>query len=189
MHPAMSNRNDGFTLVELITVLAIAAVVASTALPSYKSLVMNSRVQTSLYQLMAHLKFARGEAIKRGFSVALCASNDQATCNGGNQWESGYIVFVNINGDQVVDPGETVLRATTSSDPSITIRSAAFGNGIGYQPSAFTNVAGTFTVCDPRGASKARAVVVSATGRSSFARDNDGNGIYDDQNGNDLTCP
>jgi type IV fimbrial biogenesis protein FimT len=110
----------GVTFVELMIVLAIAGVLASIALPSYRTFTVDSRVSrmTSILHVALHL--ARSEARKRGIPVFLCKSSnsDQAgaacdlspsidTANTG--WAAGWIVYVDVNRSSTYDAGDTVI--------------------------------------------------------------------------------
>jgi type IV fimbrial biogenesis protein FimT len=61
----------GFTLIELMTTIAIAAVLAAVSIPMYTSYVRNQRVKTAAYDLTYALTLARGEALKRNASVVV----------------------------------------------------------------------------------------------------------------------
>ena len=57
-------------------------------------------------------------------------------------------------------------------------------------PSATGNTAGTFVICDERGAQRARAVVVNVSGQTRLARDTGGTaGVLNDHDNADVTCP
>jgi type IV fimbrial biogenesis protein FimT len=82
----------GFTLLELMTTLAVAGIVLAVGVPSYLSVVRNNRAATNANELVSALTIARSEAIRRGDRVSLCRSDDGASCGG--TWEDGWIVFV-----------------------------------------------------------------------------------------------
>jgi type IV fimbrial biogenesis protein FimT len=118
---ASARRNvTGVTLVELLTVIAIVSILMAIGLPSYRYIQNSYRISGEVNGLVGDLQFARAEAIKEGETVTACISTDGATCAAGAPgWQSGWIVFADLNDDQTVDPGDTVLRVQapfTSTD-------------------------------------------------------------------------
>lgn len=61
-------HNSGFTLVELLIVLVITGILASLAMPSFKSMMLNQRIKTATEELYSSISFARSEAITRDLS-------------------------------------------------------------------------------------------------------------------------
>lgn len=178
----------GFTLIELMFTLAVAAILLSLAAPSFRDTIKNTRLVTEVNNLASGLSFARSEAIKRGLFVTLCKSNDNATCSG--NWQDGWIVFVDIDGQGDVDVGnDTIIRVGEGVPASITL---VFPGRVRvtYAASGFSTNNSTFKFCDDRDdASKAKGLVVSPSGRVRKAIDSDSNGIIEDGGGNNVTCP
>ncbi len=92
--PRTWNANRGFTLLELMVTVAIAAIVLTLGVPSFRDLVQNNRAATQVNALVTALSLARSEAVRRGQHVSICPSTDQETCTGGDDWDDGWIVFV-----------------------------------------------------------------------------------------------
>lgn len=82
----MSHRSSvlrfsrGFTLIEVMVVLAIMIIVMAIGVPSLRDLLAGQRLRTASYALVGSAMHARGEAIKRGADIAILApaSNDLA---------------------------------------------------------------------------------------------------------------
>jgi len=97
---------QGFSLTELMVVIAIVAILFGIAVPSYRYIANASRMSSEINALLGDLMFARAEAIKEGQTVSLCVSSDGATCSGSLAWGNGWIVFP--------DPGATDTPAAGS---------------------------------------------------------------------------
>lgn len=72
----MIRANRGFTLVELMIVLALIAVIASFAIPQFGRMIDNNRVVSTTNSIVGLLSFSRSEAIRRGARVTATAQND-----------------------------------------------------------------------------------------------------------------
>lgn len=159
-------HSKGLTLIELLTVIAITAILAVMALPSFNDLLRRQEINGQANALFSMLYLARSEAIKRNSVVTICKSNDGQNC-GGN-WSTGWLMFADQNKDGSLDAGETIITLGQISE-KIAVNWTAFGsnNYIRFTPRGMTLAQnGTFTVC-PENAdeSLARAVVISKTAR------------------------
>ncbi len=94
------NKASGFTLIELIVVVALIAILTVIATPPLQSMVRNNRAAAQANQLVSALHIARSEAIARGASVSLCArSGSGSDCASGNgDWAQGWLVFADFAG-------------------------------------------------------------------------------------------
>lgn len=186
---AARHLQRGFTLAELLTAVAVAGVLAALAVPSFSGLIYDQRMSNDTSDLMITLSYARTEASRRRRTVSICPSANGTSCSG-TQWENGYIVFVNNDADDpaVVDSGEEVVRVINGGSDNVTVRADTFSSFISFAPTSFSNAAGTFTICDQRGATSARGVLINAVGRPRRGEDNDADGIEEDRNGNKLSC-
>lgn len=170
--PAMARRQRGFTILELMMTIAVIAVIAGFAAPSFLSTIRDNRIVTDNNELIATLAFARSEAIKRGQRVTVCPSADQASCAGGGGWEQGWIAFVDPTGVGTVDAGEPVLRVWDALDRT-TIRAAgSFSDWVSFVGSGETRAApnnsDSFYVCGDDGdLTRARTINVGLLGHPS----------------------
>lgn len=116
MHSSMCyvralNKGRGFTLVELMVTIAIAAILLAVAAPNITSFLLRARISAHANDLVGAINLARSEAVKRGGGVTICRSSDQASCSTvAAGWEAGWIVFADPNLNATVDTGETVIH-------------------------------------------------------------------------------
>jgi type IV fimbrial biogenesis protein FimT len=166
--------HKGFTLIEFTITLAVAAVLLSLAMPSFRTLTMNKRITTQTNEFIASLALARAEALKRVDRVTVCKSANGTACTGSGGWEQGWIVFAELDDDATVDNGEAILLVRSALEGGNTLQgSTNVANYISFVASGSPRLtsgafqSGTLVVCDERGAGEyARAINVSVTGRS-----------------------
>jgi type IV fimbrial biogenesis protein FimT len=89
----MQGEIRGFTLVELVVTLAVAAILLALATPSFAELLRRNRLAAANNELVTALNVARAEALRRGRPVAVCSSSDQHSCAGSTDWTTGWVVF------------------------------------------------------------------------------------------------
>lgn len=102
----------GFTLVEMLAVLAILGVIAGVGMPMLTTFMQSGQVRTTALDLVADLQFARGEAIKRNASVAVLPVTD-------GSWAAGWRVHAGA------DTSAPVLRERLRSAGMVAITSAS----------------------------------------------------------------
>lgn len=185
-------RSFGFTLVELMIAIAVLTILVTIAAPSFRTTIQNNRITTQLNDFVSSLQLARSEAVKRAQPVSLCISSDSASCTGAN-WGQGWIVFLDIDGDGALDvgDGDSVLNIGVQLSGNNTLTgSANVASSIRFNTRGFSPVTnGILIVCDERGNSNAKGILLSTTGRITRTPDSDADGIEEDGAGNPLSCP
>ena len=178
----------GFTIYELMLVLAIAGVLFALAIPSMRQFVWNSRMTSSANDLLTAVYRARSESVKRHTQTVLCFTADseaeEPECDGdGTQ---GWVVFADTNSDGAADPGEEVVVRHGPLPDTIRLKTMPSGNAgyVAFNAAGFardiglgTDLAG-IVMCDQRGNtattgpeySAARGVLISPTGRPQVTR-------------------
>lgn len=106
-------RHSGYTLSELLVVMAIVAIMLVIGVPSYRYATNSSRMSSEINALLGDLMYARAEAIKEGQTVSLCVSSDGATCLGSTAWQKGWIVFPDPTASDTPAAG-SVLRVQSA---------------------------------------------------------------------------
>jgi type IV fimbrial biogenesis protein FimT len=135
----------GFTLLELMTTIMVAAVLAALTIPMYSSYVRNQRVKTATYDLVYALTLARGEALKRNAPVVVEADPDG--------WRFGWSVVTTDATPVTLHSHETPTFLDSSGDPAsfVTI-TPANGNDVTYNGSGrLTAPVATFTIAGADG--------------------------------------
>lgn len=190
-------KNRGFTLIELMVTLAVIAIVATIAVPAMSDMVTRSRTTASFNELQGLISYARSESAKTpGSSILLCPSTNGTGCSTGQEnWNVGWLIARDINSDNSVDTGDTVLKvvAPMASGLSLKVKSAASVTFATKALSLTRNGAPaggnqvTFKLCDAFGASEARGIIMSVSGQVRAAA-KDGGGKREDHNGVDFQC-
>lgn len=174
-----SPKITGFTLIELMVTVALAAIILTLAVPSFVGTIRDNRLVTQVNEMVSALNVTRSEAIKRGMQVTMCRSLDGTNCNtaacdttsGNNCWEKGWVIFADANANGTLDSGETLISVHGAFTSGATIRSATnFTDWIAYLSTGTSkgngnNANGMFNVCDSRGVDKAKFIIINSTGR------------------------
>jgi type IV fimbrial biogenesis protein FimT len=78
---ALQRRTPGFTIIELMLVIAVTAVVVTLAVPSMRDFMIRQRVKAVNSELVNDLQFARSESITRSRPVRVTfRQNEAMTC-------------------------------------------------------------------------------------------------------------
>jgi type IV fimbrial biogenesis protein FimT len=146
----MNRKPSGFTLIELMVVVALAAILAAMAAPSFKSFVSGQRVKTAASDFAMAAILARSEAIKRNADVTITSVTAGAT-----GWKDGWTVAV--GGTPLSQ--QQAYTGVTFSGPA----SAITYNGSGRLSAAVT----TMTISGTDGSARCVAFDLSGMPKSS----------------------
>ena len=83
---------SGFTLTELLVVVAIAGILATIAIPGFKSLTQSQQVKNATFDLYSSLIVARSEAIKRNSDVTITPVDNPVTFPAPAHNETGWVI-------------------------------------------------------------------------------------------------
>lgn len=174
---------SGFTLLELMVVVALVALVVSQGIPWLQSTTLNSRRTAQVNEFVANLNAARAFAIAgdeiatnpcTGCNVTMCKTTDGTTCETltTEYWESGWLTFWDeptsgTPGDYDVGGTERLIRVRAALEGGSTLRgNLLVARRITFDSNGFTGNNGTFIWCDSRGfGGDARGIIVGPVGR------------------------
>ncbi len=169
----------GFTTIELLIVIAIAAIVAVVAVPSLQGTIHDFRQKTALSLLVSDLNQARSEAIKRNARVLLCVRNTAGTgCATGTNWSVGWIACTDSNTDGSCDtssstnPNPFIVRPALDSTLTLSAvdASAAALSLVRFNPNSTQGAGGsaaTLTLSGTWSSATSNTVTVAGTGNIS----------------------
>ncbi|HWU78089.1 MAG TPA: GspH/FimT family pseudopilin [Rhodanobacter sp.] len=106
----------GFTLIELIITMVIAAVLIMIAVPSFKNITLTNRLTTTANEVVAAISSARMEAIKRNATTQVCGNTGNGSGVGALCGTATGAVYVMTN-----NSAELLLAGTTGIASPITL--------------------------------------------------------------------
>ena len=118
----------GFTLIELMIVLAVIVILTTVVTPNFGPFVQQSRMDSIQGRLLTSVSMARSEAIRRDVQVTVCARNtteNMANYSCGSSWANGWVVVAGTEAVRVEEPPAAVITLT-GSDEDGSITSIAF---------------------------------------------------------------
>jgi type IV fimbrial biogenesis protein FimT len=172
MTPARFAR--GFTMIEMLMTLAIAAILMTLAIPSFRNFLLNSRMVAQTNEFVLALASAKSEAVKRGVRVSVCSRASNTACAASTTWDGGWLVFVDNNGDGTVNGADVVLQVRAPLEGGNTLRAGAY-QFVTFQSTGFLpagTASDTLRLCDSRGmnANDPRSITITMQGRVTTAR-------------------
>lgn len=164
----MQSKQSGFTLVELMVTIAVAAILLTVGVPSLTSMYDGYRAESNIRSIQQAIQLARNHALSYGTRITICPLSSN-TC--GNNWIGGFSVFVDNGTLNTIDGTDQVLldvAAFNSNDyidydqNTITIGSDGFISG------NFNS--GIFSYCpSSQSSDESMALQLSVSGKSKFA--------------------
>ncbi len=170
-------KQQGVTLVEMLTTVAVLSILLGIAVPGYGFLVSNTRLAGMTNQLSSALSYARSEAIKQGIRVSLCksasANSSTPTCESGAGWQQGWLVFVDRGVIGEFEGTDRLLSVQSHTPDNIIVSTTNFSTYASYLPSGVSQgpthlATGSFHLCL---AGYKRSLIINSTGRVRLVKD------------------
>lgn len=166
-------RIRGFTVIETLTVTAIAAILVGVAGPALTATVRSVQLSSASNDLLAGFFLARSEAVKRKSRAVICKSADGVTCSATGGWQQGWMVFHDADNSGTRDAGETVIGHGQALASSLRVTgNLNVARYVSYSATGVTRLvgggfqAGTLTLCqESTSRVEARQIILSSAGR------------------------
>lgn len=189
-----SQKNSGFTIIELMVGVAMLGIITAVALPSMSKFILGMRIDNEVSALHRLILTSRNTAINMGQPVTLCPLTSN-TCT--TSWGNELTVFIDINNNGKYEPNgvpaDTIIRVQQASESNISLLYPF--SRLAYEPTGQTVIlgaggtAGTFRYCPILEKDMARAIEVSPRGRSFVSFDSNNNGKEETRLGTSIVCP
>ncbi len=152
----MKNRSSqrGFTIVELMTVLVIAGVLATLAIPSFRDTLERRRLEGQANELVTDLSYAKSEAVQRNRNVVLVPGGG-GTCYTLAAWTEPAARTGSCD-CTVVPPAPRCTPSPPASTDPVEIKTVTLENAVTFATS------GTFDFEPVRGALQSAAAASAA---------------------------
>ena len=178
-----ASPQSGFTAIELMVVIAIVAILASLAVPSFQGLIASSTLTSTTNDLIATLARARSDAIRRGKRVTVCMSANGTSCTTTGDWSQGWIMFednVNFSLNATVDidgtsPDDRITQVSPATNGNLTVKAKGGTSYFSYTADGQIKLmnggsgAGSIRICSNSSAltddTRSRSLVINFVGR------------------------
>ena len=155
----------GFTLTELLVTLAIAGILAMIGAPAMGNLLARTRDASTEAMVANTLRHARSAAVMRNARVLVCPSRDGRRCNPGDDWQHGWIVAKDADGDGQPDAEVPLIFAQAAMPVGTRVITSTGRGQLAFHPNGGAGGSNArFTICHAN-ARAGKEVIVANSGR------------------------
>lgn len=157
----MLRLSKGFTLIEVMVTIAVAAILLGIGVPSLISVYEGVRVNNNIEKINNIFLFARNQAISYGTRVNVCAFASATSC--GTDWGNGIRVYITR-----ADSSEKELRVIDNFNPNDKLKGSS--STFSFSPEGLSTGA-NIIYCPGGKSSLSKSVSVSVSGLVSYGED------------------
>ena len=162
----MTKQALGFTLIELMISVAILSILSVLAISSYSAVTSYWQAEETRTALYTGFISAKTQAFNAGRTTVICPSSDGLSCMNSTAWHHGWIIFQDNNKNREMDADDQQISTQNALPDGLHLTSTSGRTRLVFQANGSnggTNV--TFTLCDARGANKAKSLIISNSSR------------------------
>ncbi|GIU36204.1 type IV pilus biogenesis protein FimU [Shewanella hafniensis] len=152
----MQKKMSGFTLIELMVTITVAAILLTIGIPSLVSLYEGMRVNNNITKIHDIMVFARNQAISYGATVNVCPYASTTSCGTSTDWSKGIRVYIGTDKELRAIDGFHSSDKIEGSVNSLTFTSDGLSSG------------GTLIYCPAGKAAESKGVIVNVGGIISY---------------------
>jgi len=162
------NKNNAFTLLELLVTLAVISIFAILLAPNLSSFITHQQADTTAWRLATLIQYARSEAIKRNHRVSLCLNSKADAVSSKLELNGQQSVRIVIGNCKNIDA--TLLRVVhdlIASGSTLDYRGFPNSSGLSFLANGISTGNGTFSYYPKHPSTKpAWRIIINNAGRA-----------------------
>ena len=180
---------EGFTLLELLIVVAISGILLGVGLPAMGALIERNQFKAEVSAVHRAVALSRSMAVYRGEAVSLCPLDNLGNCS--DQWSNSLSIFADTDRSGSLDENEVIIKVlpALSGDSSNLMRDFNRSSAVMFYPSgsAFGRN-GTMKICLRSTPNLSATIIISGSGRIRMGKDQDDDGLVESSSGDPVDC-
>lgn len=180
---------EGFTLLELLIVVAISGILLGVGLPAMGALIERNQFKAEVSAVHRAVALSRSMAVYRGEAVSLCPLDNLGNCS--DQWSNSLSIFADTDRSGSLDENEVIIKVlpALSGDSSNLMRDFNRSSAVMFYPSgsAFGRN-GTMKICLRSTLNLSATIIISGSGRIRMGKDQDDDGLVESSSGDPVDC-